>query len=291
MNNNFAILTDSSIDLPADLVAKYNIDVIPLHVTIGDKTYANYPDEREITAVSLYAQLREGAVAQTSATNPETYKEVLEEYMKAGRDVLFLGLSSGLSCTTASCEMAAQELREEYPQRTIIVIDSLCACLGHGLLAIQAANERAKGKDIQEVAKFAKDIRLKIGHWFTVDDLFFLKRGGRVSATTALLGSALGIKPLLHMDDEGHLISVSKARGRKKVMQTMIERMKETIINPTDQIIYIGHGDCIEDATYLANLAKETFSPQDVVLNQIGPVIGAHSGPGTLAIFFLATSR
>ncbi len=291
MNSKFAILVDSSVDLPADLVEKYEIDVIPLHVTIGDKTYANYPDEREITAVSLYDQLRKGALAQTSATNPEVYRDVLENYMKKGQDVLYIGLSSGLSCTAASCEMAAKELREEYPERTIIVIDSLGACLGHGLMAILASEERKKGAGVVKVGQYIEEIKLKIAHWFTVDDLFFLKRGGRVSATTALLGSALGIKPLLHADDEGRLISVSKARGRKKVMAAMVERMKETIVNPSEQIIYIGHGDCLDDANYLAGLVRDAFSPKDIVMNQIGPVIGAHSGPGTLAIFFIATHR
>lgn len=291
MEQTYAILTDSAADLSADLVERLNLVVLPLSVTLEGKEYLNYPDERDITAKYLYERLRAGAMATTAALNVDTFEREMETYLKAGKDVLYLSFSSGLSATyNASC-IAAEELREKYPEQKILIVDTLCASSGQGLLCCLTAKQREAGATIEEAAKYAEETKHHLAHWFTVDDLHFLKRGGRVSAATAILGTALGIKPLLHTDDAGHLVSVDKARGRKRVISAMVDRMGKTAIRPQEQTIFISHGDCEEDAQFLAKLVQERLHPKQIVIQVIGPVIGAHSGPGTLALFFLATER
>ena len=287
MEQTYAILTDSAADLSADLVERLNLVVLPLSVTLEGKEYLNYPDERDITAKYLYERLRAGAMATTAALNVDTFEREMETYLKAGKDVLYLSFSSGLSATyNASC-IAAEELREKYPERKILIVDTLCASSGQGLLCCLTAKQREAGATIEEAAKYAEETKHHLAHWFTVDDLHFLKRGGRVSAATAILG----IKPLLHTDDAGHLVSVDKARGRKRVISAMVDRMEKTAIRPQEQTVFISHGDCEEDAQFLAKLVQERLHPKQIVIQVIGPVIGAHSGPGTLALFFLATER
>lgn len=291
MEQTYVILTDSAADLSADLVERLNLVVLPLSVTLEGKEYLNYPDERDITAKYLYERLRAGAMATTAALNVDTFEREMETYLKAGKDVLYLSFSSGLSATyNASC-IAAEELREKYPERKILIVDTLCASSGQGLLCCLTAKQREAGATIEEAAKYAEETKHHLAHWFTVDDLHFLKRGGRVSAATAILGTALGIKPLLHTDDAGHLVSVDKARGRKRVISAMVDRMEKTAIRPQEQTVFISHGDCEEDAQSLAKLVQERLHPKQIVIQVIGPVIGAHSGPGTLALFFLATDR
>ena len=291
MEQTYAILTDSAADLSADLAAALDVTVLPLSVLLEGKEYLNYPDEREITAKYLYARLRAGAMATTAAINVDTFIKEMEPYLQEGHDILYLGFSSGLSATYNSSCIAAEELRERYPERKIFTVDTLCASSGQGMLTYLVAKRRDTGATIEEAAKYAEDTKLHLAHWFTVDDLHFLKRGGRVSAATAILGTALGIKPLLHTDDEGHLTAVGKARGRKRVIAAMVERMEETAIRPEEQTIFINHGDCVEDAEYLASLVRERLHPKEIIMQVIGPVIGAHSGPGTLALYFLATKR
>lgn len=291
MEENYIIMTDSSADLSEDYAQQLRLTVLPLSVTMDGKEYLNYPDEREITAKELYARLRNGAMATTSAINVDTFCREMEPFLKAGKDILYLGFSSGLSATyNASC-IAAEELREQYPERKIFTVDTLCASTGQGLLCYLTAKQRDSGATIEEAAKYAEDTKLKIAHWFTVDDLHFLKRGGRVSAATAIIGSALGIKPLMHTDNAGHLTAVGKARGRKRVIAAMVDRMEATAIRPQEQTVFINHGDCIEDAEYLAQQVQERLHPKEIIIQVIGPVIGAHSGPGTLALYFLATER
>ena len=285
MEQTYAILTDSAADLSADLVERLNLVVLPLSVTLEGKEYLNYPDERDITAKYLYERLRAGAMATTAALNVDTFEREMETYLKAGKDVLYLSFSSGLSATyNASC-IAAEELREKYPERKILNVDTLCASSGQGLLCCLTAKQREAGATIEEAAKYAEETKHHLAHWFTVDDLHFLKRGGRVSAATAILGTALGT------DDAGHLVSVDKARGRKRVISAMVDRMEKTAIRPQEQTVFISHGDCEEDAQFLAKLVQERLHPKQIVIQVIGPVIGAHSGPGTLALFFLATER
>ena len=182
-------------------------------------------------------------------------------------------------------------LSEEYPDRKIVTFDSLCASMGEGLLVYHAAKMKEEGKSLDEILSWLSDNKLNLCHWFTVDDLFFLKRGGRISATTAILGSALNIKPVLHVDDNGKLVSVSKARGRKQSLNALVSKMEETAIEPQKQIVFISHGDCIEDAEFVADRIREKFGDIEIVINYIDPVIGAHSGPGTLALFFIGTQR
>ena len=291
MNNSYVVMTDSSADLTAELVEELGLDVIPLSVNVGEKSFMNYPDEREIGSHDFYEMLRNGANAKTSAVNVDTFLNAMSVHLKAGKDVLYLGFSSGLSSTYSASEIAAQELRDTYPDRKILTVDTLAASLGQGLLVYLTMQKVLAGATIEEAAAFAEENRLHLCHWFTVDDLFFLKRGGRVSAATALVGSALGIKPVLHVDNEGHLINVSKARGRKNSILALVDRMEQSAIDPAKQTIFISHGDCRDDAEFLADELRKRFGISDITSNYVGPVIGAHSGPGTLALFFLGTAR
>lgn len=291
MERNYVVMTDSSADLTAGLVEQLGLDVIPLSVNVGEQSFMNYPDEREISSPDFYDLLRKGANAQTSAVNVDTFLNAMSVHLKAGKDVLYLGFSSGLSSTYGASEIAAQELRDTYPDRKILTVDTLCASLGQGLLVYLTMQKVLAGATIEEAAAYAEENRLHLCHWFTVDDLFFLKRGGRVSAATALVGSALGIKPVLHVDNEGHLINVSKARGRKNSILALVDRMESSAIEPQKQTIFISHGDCLADAEFLAAEVRKRFGVTDITINFVGPVIGAHSGPGTLALFFLGTER
>ena len=289
--SDFVILTDSSADLPASLVEKLDIEVLPLSFNLDGKTYLNYPDNREIDPHDFYEKLRAGDNATTSAVNVHDYVETLEKYLKEGRDVLVLAFSSGLSSTYQSSVLAVRELNEAYPDRKLYTVDTLCASLGEGLLVSLAADQRAQGKTIEEVRDWVLENRLHLCHQFTVDDLYFLKRGGRVSATTAVLGSMLQIKPVLHVDNEGHLINIAKARGRAASLKALVDKMEKTAIEPEKQTVFISHGDCLEDAQQVEKMVKERFGVKHVVINYVGPVIGAHSGPGTVALFYLGTER
>ena len=289
--SNFVILTDSSADLGDDLVRQLDVQVLPLSFTLEQQTYHNYPDNREMEPHAFYQKLRDGAVATTSAVNVSQYTEFLEPLLQAGRDVLILAFSSGLSATYNSSVIAVQELAEKYPERKLYTVDTLCASLGQGLLVYLAARERDSGKTIEEVRDWAEANKLSICHQFTVDDLHFLKRGGRISATTAVVGSMLQIKPVLHVDNEGHLINIAKARGRQASLKALVDKMEKTAIDPAHQTVFISHGDCLEDAQTVADLVKERLGVPEVYLNPIGPVIGAHAGPGTVALFYVGTER
>ena len=289
--SDFVILTDSSADLGADLVQQLDVRVLPLSFTIQDHVYHNYPDNREMEPHAFYEMLRAGEVATTSAVNVAQYTEALEPLLQEGRDVLVLAFSSGLSATYSSSVIAVEDLREKYPDRKLYTVDTLCASLGQGLLVYLAAQQRAQGKSIEEVRDWAEANKLKLCHQFTVDDLHFLKRGGRISATTAVVGSMLKIKPVLHVDNEGHLINIGKARGRAASLKALVDKMEQTAIDPGDQTVFISHGDCLEDAQMVAQMVRDRFGVKDVYLNYVGPVIGAHSGPGTVALFFLGRHR
>ena len=230
-------------------------------------------------------------MATTAAINAAEYTDALEPILQAGKDVLVLAFSSGLSATYQASVMAVEELREKYPERKLYTVDTLCASLGQGLLVYHAVQQQRMGKSIEEVRDWVEQNKLHLCHWFTVDDLHFLKRGGRVSAATAVLGSMLQIKPVLHVDDAGHLINMAKARGRAASLSALVDHMEQTAVRPGEQVIFISHGDCPEDARQVADDVKKRFGVERVVLNTIGPVIGAHSGPGTVALFFLGTKR
>ncbi|WP_297289883.1 DegV family protein [uncultured Flavonifractor sp.] len=287
----YVILTDSSADLSAELVAELGVEVLPLSFTMEDKTYYNWPDNRDIDPGDFYARLRGGAMATTSAVNVADYTETIEPMLKAGKDVLVLAFSSGLSATCHSAQIAAEELMEQYPARKVYVVDTLCASLGQGLLVWYAAQQKKQGKSIKEVRDWTEAHKLNLCHWFTVDDLHFLKRGGRISAATAVLGTMLSIKPVMHVDNEGHLIKVGTARGRNASLKALVDHMAETAQNPGEQVVFISHGDCLADAQKVADDVKARFGVKTVVINYVGPVIGAHSGPGTVALFFLGSVR
>ena len=288
---SYVIVTDSSADLSAQMAEKAGVQVLPLRFTVGGKTYYNWPDNREMDPKVFYRMLREGEVATTAAVNISQYLDMLEPILQSGTDVLVLSFSSGLSATYDSSRLAAEELREKYPQRKIFAVDTLCASLGQGLLVWHAARLKDQGKSIEEVRDWVEENKLHLCHQFTVDDLHFLKRGGRISATTAVVGTMLKIKPVLHVNDGGKLVNIGKARGRKASLKALVDRMEETAIDPAGQTVFISHGDCMEDAEYVAGLVKERMGVQDVRINYVGPVIGAHSGPGTLALFHLGSRR
>ena len=289
--SDFVIVTDSSADLPANLVQKLNVQVLPLAFIMDEHTYYNYPDNREIDPRDFYARLRRGDIATTNAVNVAQYIEVLEPLLQAGKDVLILAFSSGLSNTYNSSRLAVEELSVKFPQRKLYTIDTLCASLGQGLLVWYAARERDKGHSIEEVRDWIEDHKLNLCHQFTVDDLHFLKRGGRISAATAMVGSMLQIKPVLHVDNQGHLVNIAKARGRQASLKALVGRMEETAIDSGSLTVFISHGDCLEDAQTVADMVKKRFGVEDIIINYVGPVIGAHSGPGTVALFYAGTER
>ena len=289
--SDFVIVTDSSADLPADLVRELGVEVLPLSFTIQGKTYRNYPDGREMAPGAFYQLLRSGGMATTSAVNVADYTAALEPLLQEGKDVLLLVFSSGLSATYQSSVIAVEELREKYPDRKIFTVDTLCASLGQGLLVWYAVQEKRKGASIQEVRDWVEQNKLHICHWFTVDDLHFLKRGGRISTATAVVGSMLSIKPVLHVDNEGRLVNMSKARGRGASLTALVDQMERTAIRPAEQTVFLSHGDCSADAQRVADEVRRRLGTQNITINEIGPVIGAHSGPGTVALFFLGTER
>ena len=285
----FVLMTDSCCDLSQQMVEELGLTVLPLSVLQEGKEYRDYPDHRELDPKVFYAKLRAGAMGSTSAANAESFREAMEPIVKAGKDILSINFSSALSTTCQSAAMAARELGEQYPEARIIVIDTLCASLGQGMLVYLAAQEKAKGRSIEEVAEFVRQTIPHQCHWFTVDDLNHLKRGGRVSAAAALLGTMLQMKPVLHVDDEGRLIPVSKVRGRKASIKALLDKMEELAIDT--KTVFISHGDCAEEIEEMAKAIRERFGTEKIVINYVGPVIGNHSGPGTLALFFLGKHR
>ena len=289
--SDFVILTDSSADLSAELAAQIGVQVLPLSFIMDDHTYYNYPDNREMDPHRFYERLRGGELATTNAVNVAQYTEALEPLLQAGKDVLILAFSSGLSTTYNSSRLAVEELSARYPDRKLYTVDTLCASLGQGLLVWYAARERDKGHSIEEVRDWIEERKLNLCHQFTVDDLHFLKRGGRISGATAVVGSMLHIKPVLHVDNEGRLVSTGKARGRQAALAALVDRMAETAVDPQDQVVFISHGDCLDDAKTVEKLVKQRFKTKKVIISYVGPVIGAHSGPGTLALFYLGKQR
>ena len=282
--SHYVIVTDSSCDLPQSLISEYELDVVQLAVSVdGGEPILN--DKLDIK--DFYALLRAKKRATTSAANPDTFKGTFEKYLAAGTDVLYLGFSSGLSGTCNAGFVAARELSEKYPDRKCVVVDTLCASLGEGLLVVLAAKKKQAGATLEEVRAYVEEIKPNLTHLFTVDDLFFLKRGGRVSAVTAVAGSMLGIKPVLHVDDVGHLTKIGVKKGRKGSLNDLCDRMKELAIDPAEQLVFISHGDCEDDANYLAEKIKtEMGVKQPILVSYIGPVIGAHAGPGAVAVAF-----
>lgn len=284
------ILTESSCDLTPELVARADVEVLPLTFTIEGVAYPHYPDGRALSVAAFYERMRAGAMPTTSAANVAELSDGMEAHLAAGRDVLFLCFSSGLSSTRDACSIAARELQEKYPERTIYTVDTLAAAGGQGLLVLLAGEKRRAGAGIEEVRAFAEEAKLHIAHWFTVDDLTYLKRGGRVSPAAAAFGTMLNIKPVLHVDGEGHLIPAEKVRGRKTAIQTLVRKMEETAVAPVETVI-ISHAACLKEAEALRETIQERFAPREILITEVGPIIGTHTGPGMLSLFFLASQR
>ncbi len=287
----YTILTDSCCDLPAELAAELELEVLPLSLEMSGSTYRNYLDGREIGFQEFYSRVRGGENAVTSAVSVGDFEAVMKSVLDRGEDLLCICFSSALSTTYQSAVIAADGLRETYPDREIYVVDSLCASMGQGLLVWLCAQEKRNGKSIQEVRDFAEQQKGSVCHWFTVDDLHHLKRGGRISATTALFGTMLSIKPVLHVDDEGRLIAMDKARGRKASLLALVDQMEETADTPGYQTVFISHGDCLDDAKFVAAEIRRRFGTQNITIGYIGPVIGSHTGAGVVALFFVGSKR
>lgn len=291
---DFEIVTDSCCNLLEDMIDDFGIHVLPLTFMVDgeDEVYQSYLKGERTDLKQFYTMMREGKVFKTSLPNLAESEALFRELLGSGRDVLYIAFSSGLSGTYQALSLMVAQLQEEFPERKIHVVDSLAASGGQGLLVWYAVQHARAGESIDQVRDWLEENKLHLAHWFTVDDLMFLFRGGRVSKTAAWAGTLLNIKPVLHVDDEGHLIPMEKVRGRKKSLNALIDHMEKSANKPiSDQMVFITHGDCIEDAEYVAAKIKERFGVKEVVINYVDPVIGAHSGPGTMALFFLADKR
>ena len=282
--SNFVITADSTVDLPKEFLEEKQVPVVSLSYIIDGATYK---DGEGLTSKEFYDKIREGAMPTTSQVNPEQARDLFEPILKEGTDILHIAFTSGLSGTYNSCRIAAEELSEEYPDRKIIVVDSLCAASGGGMLLYKALELKEQGKSLDEIAAWVEDNKLNVCHDVTVDDLFHLHRGGRVSKTSAVLGTIIKIKPIIHVNDEGKLIVIGKERGRKKALQTLVERMEEKSQGFENDIVMITHGDALEDAEYVKGLIKDKFGITNIMINPLGTVIGSHTGPGVIALFYM----
>ena len=287
---DFKIITDTTADLPESYIQENGLGIMVLPYIVDDVSYGG---EQKMEVREFYDRMRNGMMPTTSQVNPETAKAYLNSFLEESSQLLVLSFSSGLSGTCGNVNLAAREIMEERPDCRIVVVDTLCASLGEGLLVHKAVQLKKQGKSLEETAQWVEAHKENLVHVFTVDDLFHLHRGGRVSKATAIVGTLAGIKPLLHVDEEGHLTAVGKVRGRKKSLQALVDMMEKQVGSWRDQndCIFISHGDCAEDADYVKQLVQERFGVKDFLINEIGPTIGAHSGPGTVALFFMGDAR
>ena len=287
---DYVIFTDSACDIKPELLAEWGVPYrcLTFRFDGDEKEYSN----DDMLVKEFYDKMRDGSVAKTAAVTPDAFVKMFEEEaLKQGKDVLYIGFSSGLSTTYNSGRIAALELKEKYPEAKIIVVDTLAASAGEGLMLYLTVEQKRKGATIEEAEAFVRDLIGRMGIWFTVDDLVYLKRGGRVSPTAAFVGNLLGIKPVLYMDNEGHLIPVSKVRGRRTSIVAMADKYTEKAVDKENGTVFISHGDCLADAQQLADILKERHGVEVKIITDVGPVIGAHSGPGTIALFFVADAR
>ena len=287
--NKYVLFTDSACDLKPEILNEWGVgyDELTFRFDTEDKSYLNF----EMPTGEFYEKMKGGAVAKTAAINPDTFIASFEKILKEGKDILHLAFSSGLSTTYNSARIAAESLKESYPERKIIVIDTLAASAGQGLLVYLAKKKKDEGATLEENAEYVKSLIFKLCHWFTVDDLVYLKRGGRISALSYIVGNAIGIKPVLHVDNEGHLVSVQKVRGRRTAIDTIVKKYEELADDKEGATLYISHADCERDVKIFADAIKAKFGNDVDLVTDVGPVIGAHSGPGTLALFFVGKER
>lgn len=289
---DFEIVTDSSCNLKEEMIDEFGLHVLPLTFMVDGEQRQSYLKGQVTDLQQFYTMMREGKVITTSLPNLADSEALLRGLLEAGRDVLYLGFSSGLSGTFEAISLLCNQLAAEFPERKIFSVDTLAASGGEGLLVWHAVQKAREGLSIEELRDWVEQHRLNLAHWFTVDDLMFLLRGGRVSKVSAYMGTMLNIKPVMHVDDEGRLIPMEKVRGRKKALQALVKHMEDSAWKPVaDQPVFITHGDCIEDVEYVSDLIREKFGDVKITVNYVDPVIGAHSGPGTLALFFLADQR
>lgn len=289
--SDYRIITDSTSDLTQEQTERLDVTVIPMNFTIGNDSLLDDPDERSISSHDFYRRLAAGETSTTNQISMIAFEEVFEPFLASGLDVLYLGFSSGLSGTYGNSVLAARELAEKYPERRIYAVDTLAASLGEGLLVYHATQKKRGGAGIDEVKSWVEQNRNRLNHWFTVDDLNHLKRGGRISGAAALVGTMLGIKPVLHVDDEGHLILMEKVRGRRQSLDALVSHMAEAALEPENQMIFVSHGDSPEGCAYVEEQMRKRLGVREVECGPIGPVIGTHSGPGTVAVFFLGQDK
>lgn len=289
---SFVIITDSAANLTPEYVKKHNLIMVSLKYYIGENEYESFiENDSDDYLKNFYSLLRLKESVTTSCINENVFTELFENILSEGYDFIYLAFSSKLSAT---CEIAANvagKLKEKYPDRKLYVVDTKCASMGQGLIVDYALRQRDDGWTLNEIYNWQEEHKLNLSHWFTVDDLFFLKRGGRINTATAIAGTVLGIKPVLHVDDEGFLVNVTKARGRRQSLDMLVDKMEELAIDPGNQRVFIAHGDCIEDLKYVRKQVRERFGTKEIETTYINPIIGAHSGPGTLALFFYGKNR
>ena len=285
----FVIYADSACDMSPEILAKWGVPYSSLTFRFDgeDKEYAN----GDMVSTEFYDRMRKGGVAKTAAVNSEMFREGFEKLALENKDILYLGFSSGLSTTVNSARIAAKEVCEAHPECKILIVDTLSASAGYGLMLRAVLDKKEEGASLEECAKYAESLVLGNCHWFTVDDLVYLKRGGRISPTAAFFGNAMGIKPVMHMDNEGHLVNVNKVRGRRTAVAALADKYTELAVTPDKGRIFISHGDCEADAKLLAKMIEDKHGVKTEIITDVGPVIGAHSGPGTLALFFVGRER
>lgn len=287
MNDSYVIVSGVTGDLPHNVIEEYGLHVIPMNVRVGEQDYLYYPDEKELSCKDFYTKISAGEESLTSQITPIVFKEVFESYLKEGKDVLYIAFSSGLSGTYNSACLIAEDLKEQYPDRKIVCIDSLCASIGEGFLVYLAGKLRKEGKSFDEVTNFVMENRTRVCHWFTVDDLIHLKRGGRLNSLEAVVGTALKIKPVLSVDPEGKLTVVAKVRGIKKGMDYLKERLISDGVDAANQTVFVGHADAPEIAEQLKDQLLSEGLVKDVIITNVGPIIGTHVGSGMFALVFL----
>ena len=288
--DDFIITTDITCDLPQDYIEKYQLNTIPLYYHFGDTVYGG---DNELEPKEFFDMMRKGSMPTTTAANPDVTKKLFTSLLDKGYDIIHISFSSGLSGSYSVAATVARELNEERPDAKITVIDSLSASLGQGLLVHKALQLKDEGKSFDQIVNWLESNKLNVCHIFTVDDLNHLRRGGRISRATAVIGTMIKVKPILYMDNEGHLMSLQNVRSRKKALTTLVDTMEKQIdgYQGENKEVFISHGDCLEDAHFVATLLKERFGIEKNLINYICPTIGAHSGPGTVALFFMGKER
>ena len=291
MMNDYVIVSDATLDLPANVVKEYDLRIIPMGVNIDNEEYRHYPDERELSIEDFYQKLKNGAISHTTQITPAIFMDYFEDILKQGKDIIYIAFSSGLSGTFNTSQLVLRDLTEDYPERKIYSIDSLCASIGEGLLVLNAAMRKQQGMNIDELAQWVEDNKRCSRHWFTVKDLFYLKRGGRITSIEAMVGTALKIRPVLSTDQEGKLTVVSKIRGTKAELDFMLNKLATEARDLSDQTIIIGHGDDLAQAKELEKLIRSRITVKDIIISKIGPIIGTHTGPGMLALVFMGERR